>query len=91
MPVSLLQVGEHLSLEFESGDLPRVRDYLKAKFPNLKTEFHGISTTVQFGGEEFTFQDFWDDPCLIAGTAKGDEILRSIFSGLNADPAEPTG
>ncbi|MEG3145968.1 hypothetical protein U1839_15010 [Sphingomonas sp. RT2P30] len=80
MAVTLLQTGGHLSLEFASSYLAAVRDHIRARYPDVETEFAGIATIVRFGGEEFTFQNEWDDPCLISGSAKGDVILRSIHA-----------
>jgi hypothetical protein len=40
---------------------------------------------VKFGGEEFTFQNEWDDPCLISHSANGDELLRDIRAHFEGD------
>jgi hypothetical protein len=84
MAVTLLQTNGHLSLEFENSDLAAIRDHIRARHPDVETEFAGIATIVRFGGEEFTFQNEWDDPCLISGSAKGDEFLRDIHAYFGA-------
>lgn len=45
----------------------------------------GIATVVSFGGETFTYQNEWDDPCLISSSNKGDELLRNIYTELSGD------
>jgi hypothetical protein len=79
MTVFLIKVGDHLSLEFDTSDLDAVRAYIREKYPDVSAQPAGvIATTVRFGGEEFTFQNDWDDPCLISGSSNGDELLRAI-------------
>jgi hypothetical protein len=81
MAVSLLQVGDHLSLEFDVSDLDAVRAYIREIHPDVTSRWAGaIAMVVQFAAEEFTFQNEWDDPCLISGTARGDELLRAIHA-----------
>ena len=41
-----------------------------------------MASDVSFGGENFTFQNKWNDPCLISGTALGDEHLQGIHEDL---------
>lgn len=79
MTLSLLQAGNHLSLEFEPSELETVRSYICARYPDMLSERAGIVTVVRFGGEKFTFQSEWDDPCLISGSNGGDELLREIY------------
>lgn len=80
MTVSLLQVGDHLSLEFDTSDLDDVRAYIREQYPDTTTYPAGIATGILFGGEQFTFQNEWDDPCLISASIKGDEMLRTIHA-----------
>ena len=80
MAVSLLPVGDHLSLEFDTSDLEAVRAYVRERHPDVTSKSAGIATVVVFGGEEFTFQNAWDDPCLISGSTQGDELLRAIHA-----------
>ena len=87
MAVSLLQAGDFLSLEIDSGDLDAVKAYIKAEFPDVASEPAGIADRVKFGGAEFTFQNEWDDPCLISGSSEGDRLLRSIHEHFSRDPA----
>lgn len=82
MTVTLLAVGERLSLEFETGDLDAVRTCIRERYADWKTRPAGIATVVRFGGEEFTLQNEWDDPCMISSSAQGDELLRVIHTAL---------
>ena len=78
MATSLLQVGDHLSLECDTSDLDALRNFIRDHHPDLTSTAAGIAIVVRFGGEQFTFQNEWDDPCLISGSAKGDSLLRAI-------------
>ena len=80
MPLSLLAVGSRLSLEFEVADLDAVRSYIQAHYADVTSEAAGIAAIVTIEGEPFTFQNEWDDPCLISASARGDELLRSIHA-----------
>ncbi len=42
------------------------------------------STRYSFGGCHFTFQNEWDDPCLVAGSTDGDVILKALYETLTA-------
>jgi hypothetical protein len=81
--VTLLQAGAHLSLEFEPSDLETVRSCIRERFADVTTRAAGIATIVRFGGESFTFQAEWDDPCLISGSERGDELLREVHCWLS--------
>jgi hypothetical protein len=80
MSFALLNVDDHLSLEFATSDLDGLRSYIRDRYPDVSSKAAGIATVVSFGGESFTFQNEWDDPCLISRSAKGDELLRAIHS-----------
>jgi hypothetical protein len=82
MTVTLLAVGEHLSLEFETGDLDAVRTHIRERYADWETRPAGIATIVRFGGEEFTLQNEWDDPCMISSSVRGDELLGVIHAAL---------
>lgn len=82
MSVMLLNVGDHLSLEFEDGDLQRVGLSIRELYPNASSYWAGIFKVYSFGGCEFTFQNEWDDPCLISNSDDGDAILRSLHAQL---------
>jgi len=84
MSVSILNVGDHLSLEFETNDLEAIHQYISERFPDMRSKAAGIATIVTFGGEDFTFQNDWDDPCLISGSTKGDELLRAVHEHFRA-------
>lgn len=80
MPVFLLTVGERLSLEFETSDLEAVRLYINQRYGGMDSKAAGIAAIVTLAGEDFTFQNEWDDPCLIAHSIKGDALLRAIHA-----------
>ena len=80
MAFSLLSVGEHLSLEFDTSDLEALRSYIRDCYPDMSSRAAGIATVVTFGGEDFTFQNEWDDPCLISSSGKGDQLLRAVHT-----------
>jgi len=80
MSLSLLTVGDHLSLEFEVTDLDAVGAFIKERYSSVNSKAAGIATVVTIEGEPFTFQNQWDDPCLISGSARGDELLRAIHA-----------
>jgi hypothetical protein len=82
MTVTLLAVGEHLSREFETDDIDAVRALIRASYADWKTAPAGIATAVRSGSEDFTFQNEWDDPCLISSSTRGDELLRTLHSKL---------
>jgi hypothetical protein len=91
MGVTLLEVGEHLSLEIESDSLDAVRAYLREAYSDLTSTRAGISAIVEFGGESFTFQNEWDDPCLISGSRGGDALLRAVHAHFSrVEPSERT-
>ena len=79
MALSLLQVGDHLSLGFDTADIKAIRAYVRDRCADTTTDPAGIATIVRFGGEEITFQNEWDDPCLISASEKGDEMLRATM------------
>lgn len=83
MTVTLMALGEHLSLEFNTSDLGAVRDCIRERYADVQMTPAGIATVVRFGGQDFTFQNEWDDPCLISSSTTGDELLRSIHAALN--------
>lgn len=85
MPFDLLTCDEHvMSLEFAPSDLDIVRAAIIRRFGAFAVERGAISSDVQFGGESFTFQNEWDDPCLITSTERGRMILRRLYEDLIA-------
>ncbi len=78
MPVALLKIGDRYSLEFNATDTDAVRECIRTLYGKVSSEAAGITTVVTFAGEDFTFQDEWDEPCLISHSAKGDDLLRAI-------------
>lgn len=84
MSVSLLNIGDHFSLEFDTSDLDAVRSYIRERYEEVSSKTAGIATVVTFGGEDFTFQNEWDDPCLISHSVKGDDLIRAIHAHFRA-------
>jgi hypothetical protein len=85
MPVTLLNAGDHLSLEFEEADLDRVRQCIRQLYPATTSRRAGIATLYSFGGCEFVFQNEWEDPCLISKSHEGDAILQTLHARLTSD------
>lgn len=78
MAVSLLRGPTIVSLEFDPEDKEVVKAAIRESFGEPKVTQHVISSTVRIDGEEFTYQNECDDPCLISSTARGAEILQTI-------------
>lgn len=86
MTATLLDLPDgHLSLEFETADVPAVRALIRDRYGPPDVEQGVALSVLRFGGAEFVFQNEWDDPCLIASTIEGDRILRELLEGLEAD------
>jgi hypothetical protein len=89
MPFRLLTCDDGVvSLEFEPGDMDELRAAIMRQFGGLNDERHVVSSDVHFGGESFTFQNEWDDPCLITSTESGRTILRRLYADLKAIEAQ---
>ncbi|KIC11531.1 hypothetical protein RA19_05685 [Leisingera sp. ANG-M1] len=85
MPFSLLKLSSgFFSLEFETSDLPHVREVIEAAFGHPKITQHAISSAIEIAGCKLTFQNEWDDPCLISGSDEGNQVLTKLFSLLTA-------
>lgn len=87
MAVTLLKVGEHLSLELAPEDLDRVNGFIRSRWLDARSRTAGLYRVISFGGAEFTFQDDWVDPCFVSGTDRGDDLLRQIHAALGGDAA----
>lgn len=84
MAVTLLPLSNgHYSLEFEPADLPLVASSIRDKYGVPDRLQYPTFAEYWFGGCSFIFQDEWDDPCLISGSAEGDDILKSLHDDLN--------
>ena len=83
MATRILKLSDgHVSLEFQEEDIPAIRTSVAALFGEATQKQFVMASDVGFGGENFTFQNEWNDPCLISGTALGDEHLRRIHEYL---------
>lgn len=85
MAVTLLSLSNgHYSLEFEPSDLSSVAAAIRDRYGVPDKRQYPTSTEYRFGGCSFTFQNEWDDPCLIAGSIEGDAILKTLHETLTA-------
>lgn len=85
MTVRLIRIDDKpLSLEFDLADIDWVEATIKNKYGKLSKKRAGIATIYKFGGCNFTFQNEWEDPCLITDTAKGSEILKDLNRALSS-------
>jgi hypothetical protein len=73
-----------VSLEISELDLPLLRRLIEENWGKPKTVRYPTSENHRFGGEEFTFQSEWSDPCLITSTLKGSEMLMQLRDQLNS-------
>jgi len=85
MAVTLLPLlNGHYSLEFEPADLPQVAAAIRDRYGVPNKRQHSTSAEYRFGGCSFSFQNEWDDPCLISGSSEGDRMLQSLHDALVA-------
>jgi hypothetical protein len=75
------------SLEFAVEDIDRVRAALSVRHGAPKVTKYPILTFYTFGGTDVTFQNEWDDPCLIANTPDGVDMLRTLAADLAGSTA----
>jgi hypothetical protein len=83
MVVSLLPIDGGCSLEFAEADIGRVRAALETHYgvPEVDKS-HPTLTIYRYPGAELTFQNDWEDPCLIAGNALGVAMLERVAKEL---------
>jgi hypothetical protein len=73
---------ESASLEFEITDADVVREAMVFAFgPYTKSEA-ADGAILDFGGERFLLLTDWDDPCLIATSAAGVQMLRDLVQQI---------
>lgn len=90
MAATLLSLSNgHYSLEFEPADLPAVASAIRDHYGVPDKRQYPTSAEYRFGGCSFTFQNEWDDPCLISGSAEGDDILKNLHHVLDTRPDAP--
>jgi hypothetical protein len=83
MAISLLKLDTgHYSLEFEPADIERVSEALRETCGSPAVRRGPIATSYSFDGVELTYQNQWDDPCLIASNEAGDAILKKLEKWL---------
>lgn len=77
MAVSLLPIQGGYSLEFAEADIERVRQALEKRYgvPDVD-KGHPTHTIYGYPGADLSFQNDWEDPCLIATKACGPRRLR---------------
>jgi hypothetical protein len=74
--------GGHCSLELAPAELDALASIIKDMYGIPDVERDIMSSRYTFGGQTFTFQNEWDDPCLISGSAEGDLILEALAERL---------
>ena len=83
MTVSLLRLPNgDCSLEFALEDIDRVRAALLLKYGTPVVERFPFLTVYKFPTASLTFQNEWDDPCLISSSAHGAEMLEHLAKEL---------
>jgi len=88
MSVTLLSLPDgNSSLEFASDDIEAVLQASLDLFGRAASERHLTYSTIAFGGEKFLFQNEWDDPCLIASTEAGSDVLFHVERRLSGATA----
>lgn len=82
--MKLLDLGvQRASLEFSAAERDAVIGQLRAC--GEVTINHGACHDVLLvAGEELIYLDEWDEPCLIAGTASGVDMLARIAADAQA-------
>lgn len=85
MAVTLLRLSDgNYSLEFEPKDAEFVFKNIRKTYGRIRKRGpFGIATTYKFGRCEFTYQDEWDDPCLISHSHERGIILRTLHNIIN--------
>ncbi|SMR81683.1 hypothetical protein SAMN04488030_2135 [Aliiroseovarius halocynthiae] len=74
----------HLSLEFEDADVATVSKGIKDYFGRPKVQKSILYDLLEFGGGEFIYYHEWD-PCLIAQSETGNEVLRALYYNFTGD------
>ena len=83
MAITLLHLPSgHYSLEFDLSDLPSVATAIRKRYGVPEKRLLPTITEYSFGECSFVFQNEWAEPCLIADTTKGDEILQALHADL---------
>jgi hypothetical protein len=73
-----------VSLEIAQDEVSHLRNSIVRNWGMPRVVRYPAYETLSFAGEEFTFQNEWDDPCLITSTSNGVEILKELCHQLNA-------
>ncbi len=71
-----------VSLEISEDELPFLRSLIKQNWGKPKVVRYPACDVLTIAGEEFTFQNEWNDPCLITSTLKGSEMLQKLLDQL---------
>ncbi|MNN36944.1 hypothetical protein D3C81_1508610 [compost metagenome] len=83
MAVSLLPIQGGCSLEFAEADIERVRQALEKRYGLPEVDKgHPTITIYRYPSADLTFQNDWEDPCLIATNACGIAMLEHIANEL---------
>ena len=83
MNVRILELNNgHVSLEFGEKDVSLVAMTATKLFGEVSHKPYIMAAEVYFGGAKFTYQDEWNDPCLISNTDLGDACLRRVYEEM---------
>jgi hypothetical protein len=74
--------GAGSSLEFDPDDTSRVLGAIRDCYGKLWKRQNIIHIDFKFSGADFIFLDEWDEPCFIASTQEGTEILKALYKKL---------
>lgn len=69
-----------VSLEFSPKEKPEVMVRLR-QFGRVSLRREATYDVLSIGGEQLTYVDEWDEPCLIAETTGGKALLVAVARG----------
>jgi hypothetical protein len=85
--MKLLELPEGMvSLEFEPSERDGLIRSLK-RFGPLKRRPRATHVDISVGGEQFIYENEWDEPCLISTSKGAAAILREVASGAGQSAA----
>jgi hypothetical protein len=83
LAVRILSLSDRgISLEFDENDMPNIANAIRRRYGEPTVEWHATMAIYRFGGCDFSFQNEWQDPCLVSSDKDGVAILKQIFADL---------
>ena len=76
--------SNNVSLEFGPSELDAVLSGLRG-YGQLRREARTTYELLTVDGEQFIFENEWDEPCLISKSARGDAMLRELAAAARSD------